>query len=169
MNGDGRILRPFRKLLNRHLSSQNLERQPEGRQGWLLRLPNQQTRIDLDNVWLQGVVKNVSKDNDTIEIADDVDGSGGNGGVLIIQCRTVPGGQVVDQQLKGKFCQVLGEVVDHLDEKVHGGKVRVRAVKVVDLSKLPNADVLKLMWPQEVDELIKVICGQKEDQGRHGI
>ena len=67
--------------------------------------------------------------------------------VLIVHCDSVPG-QALSGPIKKSYCQVLGKIVDR---DVHG-LLRIQAVKIVNLDLLPNADVLKLMWPGEVEE-----------------
>ena len=132
------LLKPFRKLLSSHLD----ELTPSDQGGWnLVQGPKV---LDIDNVWLQGDVHKISQDSQTLEL---VDGQGP--GVLVVECQQVPG-NVVSCSLQDHYCQVLGQIEDR---DVHN-RIRVRAIKIVDLNELANHSVLKRMWPIEVQELL---------------
>jgi len=105
-------------------------------------------------VWLQAYAINVSEDCDTFQISDTPnnkilpDPIDLTASVLIVNCKSAPGG--IKESTKGNYCQVLGQVLGF--DKAHGN-LRVWAIKVADLTKLPNCEVLKSMWPNELIEV----------------
>lgn len=137
---------PFRKLFASHLQAGHLSGDLEA--GWTLRHPDFTEPLRVKNVWLQGIVRNVTKNGDTLELTDD-DRDASNA-VIVTRCRSVPGCRSW-QALKGRYAQVLGSL-----HGVDGHQtVQIRAIKILDLSEADNHDVFKLMWPNEVRELIK--------------
>lgn len=108
---------------------------------------------NLEFVWLQGYVADITKDFDTFEISDNSchkipsHHSGSTSTVFIVNCTKTPGG--ITSWSKGNYCQVLGQVLGM--DKAHGN-LRVSGIKVANLSNLANLEVLKGMWSNEVAE-----------------
>lgn len=108
---------------------------------------------NLEFVWLQGYVADITKDFDTFEISDNSchkissHHSGSTSTVFIVNCTNTPGG--ITSWSKGNYCQVLGQVLGI--DKAHG-HLRVSGIKVANLSNLANLEVLKGMWSNEVAE-----------------
>lgn len=121
-----------------------------------LKLPKVNEKISITNlefVWLQGYVADITKDFDTFEISDNSchkipsHHSGSTSTVFIVNCTKTPGG--ITSWSKGNYCQVLGQVLGM--DKAHGN-LRVSGIKVANLSNLANLEVLKGMWSNEVAE-----------------
>lgn len=139
MNVKDRMLKPFVKL-----GVENVSKNLKANDNDSFSIGN----FSVHMVWLQGVVSDVSKDGDTIELADE---DCSTATVIVTQCHLVPRG--LPSGIGGKYCQVLGEVLG-IDS---ASKVRIRAVKIVDLE---GQDVLRKMWPHELTELQQVQRGQ---------
>jgi len=107
-------------------------------------------------VWLQGFMVDIAEDCDVFQISDHVPEpeasiSQATTCVLVVNCNRTAG--KIDKSTKGKYFQVLGEVRGF--DKVHRN-LQVSAIKIANLSKLGNCEVLKSMWRNENTEARKL-------------
>jgi hypothetical protein len=136
MNISEKLLKPFVKLHIRDLAKDGLSKCPDGE--WKL----SSTTLPFLMVWLQGNVRSVSHDRDQLELEDTEDPSSF---VTVVKCSQGLKG-VPDIITGGEYCQILGELHAASPEN---GRIQVRAIKLVHIED----DVVKTMWPLEVEEL----------------
>ena len=115
---------------------------------WLVDLGNN-TSVDACMVWLQGTVTAVEDEGDVVVIED-----GGACCGKVVNCSSNPGAGC-SWVRRGMYLQVVGQFLG----KNKTSEVEVKCAKIVDLS---DKNLLKQMWPLEVQELHNLIAGKVE-------
>jgi len=131
-----RFLKPFHKItigqLNKAWKKEGAWRQYFGK-----------TEVELGMVWLQGVVENLDKDSDWLEISEE------HNRVKVLGVSSSPGG---DNWLQvGQYIQVIGQL------KGEESDPHVLCMNVRDLTL---SRVAKDLWPLEVAELQGLLAGR---------
>lgn len=131
-----KFLKPFFKVsvaqLNEAWKREEVWRQQFGK-----------TKIELRMVWLQGVVENVDRENDWLEMSEE------GARVRVLGVSSSPGGDAWVNE--GQYIQVIGQPRGEEGEPY---------VECKTLRDLTSSRVAKDLWPLEVAELQGLLGGR---------